>query len=138
MPYVVERWLGGTFTNFETIQKRVQYFKDLEFKKINGEFEKYTKKERMQFDKELESLKNKFEGIRNMLSLPDAVFILDIKKDIACAKEAKRKSIKIIGVVDTNTDPAFTDYVIPANDDAISSIAYILEKVKEIILKAKA
>ncbi len=137
MPYVTERWLGGTITNFETISKRVAYYKELETKKLTGGLEKYTKKERLLFDRELESLKKKFEGIRNMVKLPDAVFILDMRKDIAVAREAKRKGITIIGVCDTNIDPTLADYAIPANDDAISSIRYILEKVKETILGAK-
>src|SRR5258706_1355832 len=137
MPYVIERWLGGTFTNFETIVKRVQYFKELENKKATGELEKYTKKERSLFDKELEILRKKFEGIKNLNKLPDAVLILDVKKDITCAKEAKRKGIKIIGVVDTNIDPTLVDYPIPANDDAISSVSYILEKVSETINNSK-
>jgi len=134
MPYVTERWLGGTFTNFETIQKRVNYFKDLEKKKETGELEKYTKKERLDFDKELAGLKIKFEGIRNTPKLPDAVLILDIKKDETCLREAKRKGIKIIALCDTNVDPTGIDYPIPANDDAISSVKYILDKIKETIL----
>jgi small subunit ribosomal protein S2 len=138
MPYVTERWLGGTITNFETISKRVQYFKELESKKATGELEKYTKKERLMFDREIESLKKKFEGIKNMSKLPEAVLILDIKKDLTCAREAKRKGITIVGVVDTNIDPTLVDYIIPANDDAISSIKYILEKVQEAILQAKS
>lgn len=137
MPYVVERWLGGTLTNFETISKRVQYFKDLESKKAHGDFEKYTKKERMGFDKELALLKTKFDGIKNMPKLPDAVLIFDIKKDIVAAREAKRRGIKIVGVIDTNIDPTLADYIIPANDDAISSIKYILEKVQEAIAGMK-
>ena len=137
MPYVIERWLGGTFTNFETIVKRVQYFKELENKKATGELEKYTKKERSLFDKELEILRKKFEGVKNMSKLPDAVLILDVKKDITCAKEAKRKGIKIVGVVDTNVDPVLADYPIPANDDAISSVKYILEKISETIQTVK-
>ena len=138
MPYVTERWLGGTFTNFETILKRVQYFKELENKKATGELEKYTKKERSLFDKELEILRKKFEGIKNMTKLPEAVLILDVKKDITCAKEARKKGIKIIGVVDTNVDPTLADYPIPANDDAISSISYILEKISETIKNVKS
>ena len=138
MPYVVERWLGGTFTNFETIAKRVAYFKELENKKATGGLEKYTKKERSLFDKELEILRKKFEGIKHMTKLPDAVLILDVKKDITCAREAKRKGIKIIGVVDTNIDPTIVDYPIPANDDAISSVKYILEKISETITSAKS
>lgn len=137
MPYVTERWLGGTITNFETISKRVQYYKDLENKKLTGGLEKYTKKERLMFDKELEKLKTKFEGIKHMVKLPDAVFILDVRKDITVAREAKRKGITVVGVTDTNIDPTWADYAIPANDDAISSIRYILEKVQETILSAK-
>ena len=96
LPYVTERWLGGTFTNFETISKRVEYFKDLERKKSFGEFEKYTKKERMGLDKEIEKLKIKFEGIRNMTKLPDTVIIFDIYKDDTCLREAKIKKIKTV------------------------------------------
>ncbi len=133
MPHVTERWLGGTFTNFETIQKRVEYFKDLEKKKASGELEKYTKKERLNFDKELEGLKIKFGGIKNMQKLPETVIIFDFKKDETCAREAKKRGIKIIGIVDTNIDPDSADYPIPANDDAISSVKYILEKIKQVI-----
>ena len=134
MPHVTERWLGGTFTNFETISKRVQHFKDLKSKKETGGLEKYTKKERMNFDKELESLKTKFDGIKDMEKLPEAVLILDLKKDATAAREAKKKGIQIIGLVDTNIDPSLANYPIPANDDAISSIKFILEKIQETIL----
>ena len=137
VPYVCERWLGGTLTNFETISKRVGYFKDLQQKKASGEFEKYTKKERMKLDKEIEKLRVKFEGIKDMPKLPDAVFVLDLKKDETCAKEAKIKGISIIGITDTNIDPTIANYPIPANDDAISSVKYILEKVKEAVLNSK-
>jgi len=137
LPYVVERWLGGTFTNFETLLKRVDYFKDLENKIRTGGLEKYTKKERLNFDKELNALRIKFEGIKNLSKLPEAVLILDLKKDETAAREAKKKGIKIIGVVDTNIDPTLVDYPIPANDDAISSISYILSKIKETILNAR-
>lgn len=133
VPYVTERWLGGAFTNFETILKRVEYYKDLEKKKLTGELEKYTKKERLNFDKELEKLRVKFEGIKNINKLPDAVFIADLKKDIICAKEAKKKGIKIIAITDTNVDPGLADYPIPANDDAISSVKYILSKISEAV-----
>lgn len=138
LPYVTERWLGGTFTNFETISKRVEYFKDLEKKKLTGELEKYTKKERLKFDKEIESLRVKFEGIKNMAKIPEVVFILDLKKDDTCAREAKKRGIKIIALCDTNVDPTIADYPIPANDDAISSVNYILEKFKETIINSKS
>jgi len=132
-PYVTERWLGGTFTNFETIQKRVSYFKDLEAKKQKGELEKYTKKEQLNFDREIAKLKIKFEGIRNMAKLPDAVFVFGLDKDLTCAKEAKIKGIKIISIVDTNVNPDIVDYPIPANDDTISSVRYIIDRVKETV-----
>ena len=137
IPCVTERWLGGTFTNFDTIQKRVNYFKELERKKETGELEKYTKKERLIFDREIALLKIKFGGIRNMSKLPDAVFIFGLDKDITCAKEAKRKGVKIVSIVDTNVNPDIVDYPIPANDDAISSVRYIIERVKETIINSK-
>jgi small subunit ribosomal protein S2 len=137
VPYVTERWLGGTFTNFETISKRVEYYKNLERQKLTGDLEKYTKKERADFDKELSILKTKFEGIKNMSKLPDAVLIFGLEKDDTAAKEAKIKKIKIIGIADTNVNPDIADYIIPANDDAISSVRYIAEKVTEAILNAK-
>jgi len=137
VPYVTERWLGGTFTNFETISKRVAYYKELEKKRLTGELEKYTKKERLDFDRELEKLKTKFEGIKNMTKLPDAVFIADLSKDEIVAKEAIIKKIKIIGIADTNVNPEIADYIIPANDDSISSVKYIFEKITEAVLTAK-
>jgi len=137
IPYVTERWLGGTFTNFETIQKRVNYFKDLEKKKQTGELAKYTKKEQLDFDKEIGRLKTKFEGVRNMSKLPDAVVIFGIDRDITCAREAKKKGIKIVALVDTNVNPDIVDYPIPANDDAISAVSYMLEKIKQCIIESR-
>jgi len=137
LPHVAERWLGGTFTNFEAIKKRVDYFKDLENKKKQGELEKYTKKERAQIDKEIASLQLKFGGIRDLAQLPDAVFVADMRKDHLAIREAKAKGIKVVAICDTNTDPSVADYFIPGNDDAISSVKYILDKIKEVVLKAK-
>ena len=133
LPYVNERWLGGTFTNFEIIKKRIEYFKDLEKKKAAGELEKYTKKERAKIDQEIRDLEIKFGGIKNLEKLPDAILVLDMKKDEAAVKEARMKGVKVIGISDTNVDPTLADYPIPANDDAISSVKYILEKIKEVI-----
>lgn len=137
LPYVSERWLGGTFTNFETILKRINYFKELERKLKEGELEKYTKKEKALFSKELEKLRVKFEGIRDLTKLPDAIFVLGMREDELAVKEARKKGIKVIGVADTDTDPSLADFPIPANDDAVSSIKYILEKLKEVIKNAK-
>ncbi len=135
--YVTERWLGGTFTNFETISKRLDYLRDLEEKREKGEFEKYTKKEQLDIDREIKKLQRKFKGIKTMEELPNAVFIFDIRNDNLAVREAKKKDIKIIGLVDTNVDPSSIDYPIPANDDALSSIKYMLEKIKKVVKKAK-
>jgi len=138
MPYITDRWLGGTFTNFKTFQKRIEHFKDLEKKKESGELEKYTKKEVAQIEKELQDLEKKFSGIKNLNQIPEAIFVLDMKKDALSIKEARKKGVKVIAISDTNVDPSLADYPIPANDDAISSVKYILDKVKEVILKEKS
>jgi small subunit ribosomal protein S2 len=135
--YVTDRWLGGTFTNFETILKRLNSFKDLEQKKAAGDLEKYTKKERAKFDQKLKDFEIKFGGIKNMLKLPDAIFVLDMKKDALAVKEAKSKGVKIIGIAHTNVDPNLADYPIPANDDSAQALKYILDKTKEAILKVR-
>lgn len=134
-PYICERWLGGALTNFNVILKRVEYYKSLEEQKEKGELEKYTKKERIKIDKEFQKLKTKFEGLKNLKQLPDAILVLDIKKDILPVKEAKMKNIKVIGICDTNVDPSLVDYPILANDDAISSVKYILDKIQEVMTK---
>ncbi len=137
LPYVNERWLGGTITNFEVIKKRINYFKDLERKKTEGELDKYTKKEKAKFEKEIRDLQIKFGGIKNLEKLPDVIFVCDMKKDALAVKEARMKGIKVIGISDTNVDPTLADYPIPANDDAVSSVKYILEKVAEVIKNTK-
>jgi small subunit ribosomal protein S2 len=138
-PYVTERWLGGTFTNFPVIKQRCEYLKELEQKLQNQELmEKYTKKERKEMEKKLQKLETKFGGIKNLERLPDAVFIIDMKKDELAVKEARRKGVKIIAISDTDSDPTLADYPIPANNDAISSVKYILEKVREAILIQKS
>lgn len=138
IPYVNERWLGGTFTNFKVILERIKYFRELERKKKEGELEKYTKKERVEFDKELRNLEVKFGGIKSLEKIPEAIFVCDVKNNILVVKEAQEKGVKIIAIVDTNVDPNLIDYPICANDDAISSVRYILEKVKEVIKKSKS
>ena len=137
-PYVNERWLGGSLTNFKVIKSRIKFLKDLEEKQQSDDWQKYTKKERLKIEELIQNLKRKFEGIRDLEKLPDAIFVCDMKKDGLAAKEARMEKIPVIGISDTNTDPSQADYSIPANDDAISSVRYILEKVKETILKAKS
>jgi len=138
LPYINERWLGGTFTNFETIKRRIVHFKDLENQKKTGELEKYTKKERAKINKQLKDLETKFGGIKDMVRLPDAIFVMDMKKDILAVQEAMAKKIPVIAITDADVDPDFCDYPIPANDDAINSVKYILDKVKNVVVNAKS
>ena len=137
IPYITERWLGGTFSNFKVISQRAKYYRELRKEKEETDFEKYPKKERIRKEKDLIKLEKKFEGIKNLNEIPKAVFICDIKKDKLALKEAKMKGVKVVAIVDTNVDPNSVDYPIPANDDAIPSVKYILEKVAEVIKKSK-
>lgn len=136
-PYVTERWLGGTFTNFEVIKKRVTYLKSLQKQKQEGSLEKYTKKEKAKIEKEIASLEERLGGIVDMEKIPEVIFICDMKKDLLAIKEAKIKNVKIVGIADVNIDPGLADYAIPANDDAVKSVKYILDKIKEGILQVK-
>jgi small subunit ribosomal protein S2 len=135
--YVTNRWLGGTFTNFETIKKRIEKFKELEKEKATGELEKYTKKERLGLDKQLVDFEMKFGGIKDLEKMPEAILVLDIEKDLMAVKEARLRGVKIIGIVDTNSNPALVDYMIPANDNAKSAVKYILDRIKEAILDVR-
>ena len=129
MPYVVERWLGGTFTNFKVLRTRVKYLIDSEEKLEKGEFKKYTKFEQMKKIEELEKMEKRMGGIKSMAGLPGAIFATSIKEDNLAITEAKKVGIPVIAIADTNVDPAKVDYPIPANDDAISSLRLILSYV---------
>lgn len=137
VPYVIERWLGGILTNFKTIRNRVEYLLDLEKKKKTGELKKYTKREQMLFNEEIEKLNKNLGGIKELNKLPDAVLVLSIKNNLAAVKEARRKKISVIGLVDTDSDPMLADYPIPSNDDAVSALKFMLEQIKKIIIKSK-
>ncbi|MBL0202789.1 MAG: 30S ribosomal protein S2 [Candidatus Microthrix sp.] len=121
MPYVNERWLGGMLTNFETISKRVKKMKEYQRMRDSGEFEAMPKKEALLLTRELAKLERYLGGIRDLESLPDAVFILDTKKEDIAVTEANKLGLPIVAVVDTNCDPDIITYVIPGNDDAIRS-----------------
>lgn len=133
MPYVNQRWLGGTLTNFKIISQRIRDLIEKETQREKGEFERYTKKEQLEIDREIDRLKRNFEGLKTMKELPSAVFIVDLDKNELAAQEARRKDIKVIGLVDTSLNPELVDYPIPANDDALSSVFFILEEVKKVL-----
>ena len=137
LPYVDERWIGGTFTNFSVIKKRVDHFKKLKEDKEKGVFENYTKKELSGINTDLKIFERRFGGIKNLDKIPDAVFIFSMKKDMITVKEARDKGVTIIGVSDADFNPKLADYFIPANDDSVSSIKYVLEKIKKVVLEAK-
>ncbi|MCU1490494.1 MAG: rpsB [Acidimicrobiaceae bacterium] len=121
MPYVNERWLGGMLTNFETISGRVRKLGELEASKESGEFEAMPKKEALLLSRELEKLQRNLGGIRRLNRLPNAIFVIDTKKEHIAVTEARKLGLPVIAVVDTNCDPDIIDYVIPGNDDAIRS-----------------
>ena len=125
MYYVNQRWLGGMLTNFKTIRKRIERLKELERMSTDGTFEALPKKEVSQLKKEMEILERNLGGIKEMKKLPGALFIVDPKKEHNAVLEARRLNIPIVGIVDTNCDPDDTDYVIPANDDAIRAVKLI-------------
>jgi small subunit ribosomal protein S2 len=129
MPFVSERWLGGTLTNFKIISKRLEYFRELERKRDIGELKKYTKKEQLDFDEELKKLERKFGGIKHLLKIPNAIFVLDPKKNYIAVREAKLSKVKIIALCDTNIDPTEIDYVIPSNDDAIAALELMTKTI---------
>ncbi|MDA7025837.1 30S ribosomal protein S2 [Bacillus sp. CLL-7-23] len=137
MYFVNQRWLGGTLTNFETIQKRIKRLKDIEKMQENGTFEVLPKKEVVQLKKELERLEKFLGGIKDMKELPDALFIIDPRKERIAVAEARKLNIPIIGIVDTNCDPDEIDVVIPANDDAIRAVKLLTSKMADAILEAK-
>lgn len=133
MPYFVERWIGGTLTNFKVVSKRVEYMEKLEKERSSGELEKYTKKERMKKNEEIMKLRKNFEGIRNLKRMPDALFVVDITEDTTAVREARKTGIPIVALVDTNSNADLVDYPIPANDDAMSAVRYMVGKVGEAI-----
>ena len=136
MPYVTERWLGGTFTNFAEVRRLVQYYITLKQRKESGDLaSKYTKKEQLKFAKEMEKLQRVVSGIVDLKKLPEAIFVVDIKTDTTTINEAHKKEIPIVAICDSNVNPDMITYPIPGNDDGIKSIelitSYIASAVKE-------
>jgi small subunit ribosomal protein S2 len=136
MYFINQRWLGGTLTNFQTIQKRITRLKDLERMQQDGTFDLLPKKEVILLNKEKERLEKFLGGIKNMRSLPDALFIIDPRKERIAVAEARKLGIPIVGIVDTNCDPDEIDYVIPANDDAIRAVKLLTAKIADAIIEA--
>jgi small subunit ribosomal protein S2 len=136
-PYIVGKWLGGYLTNFAVVKKSVKKYLDLIEKREAGKLEKYTKKERLNFDREIKKLEMRVSGLTALNKLPDALFVWDIKEEETAVKEAIQKNIPIIAICDTNVDPTLVNYPIPANDDAIKTIKIVLDAIQETILSEK-
>ena len=137
MPYVIERWPGGMLTNFKTIQSRIARLKEIETMQEDGTFDVLPKKEVIELKKEWEKLEKNLGGIKEMKRLPDAIFVVDPKKERICVQEAHTLGIPLIGICDTNCDPEELDYVIPGNDDAIRAVKLIVSKMADAVIEAK-
>jgi small subunit ribosomal protein S2 len=135
--YIAERWLGGTLTNWKTIQGRVQRLKELDRMDQEGYLDRLPKKEALKRREERDELQRFLGGIRNMTSMPTIMFIVDLNKESIAVKEAKKLGIPIVAIVDTNCDPDLADVVIPGNDDAIRAIRLVTQKVSDVILEAR-
>lgn len=137
MFYINQRWLGGTLTNFDTIRKRINRLKDIERMEEDGTTDVLPKKEVVDMMKEKERLVKFLGGIKEMKSLPDAMFVIDPRKERIAIAEAHKLNIPVVGIVDTNCDPDEIDYVIPANDDAIRAVKLLTSKMADAVLEAK-
>ena len=137
MPYVNQRWLGGTLTNFRTISQRIDYLQELEAAKARGDFDRLAKKEALQKERELAKLQQRFGGIRRLVRLPEALFVTDVRREEIAVSEANALQVPIIAMVDTNCDPDPIDHIIPANDDAIRAIRLITSKIADAIIEGQ-
>lgn len=136
-PYVITRWLGGTLTNFSVIKGRILHYENLKDKKEKGAFEKYTKKEQHDFGEEIGKLSRFFDGFSSLKKLPDAVFLVDPEAHDTAVREAKKLSIPVIAIIDTNDDPSKIDYPIFASDHGVKSIEWVMAKLGDAIRRGK-
>ncbi len=138
MPYVTNRWLGGTITNFAVVALQIRKFKEMKRRQEKGEYAKYTKFEQLKLNEEIEGLDLKFGGVQDMARVPEAIFIIDIRKDKTALEEASRRGIKIIALCDSNVDPSLIDFPIPCNDDAAKTIELMTNLMAQAILEGRA
>jgi small subunit ribosomal protein S2 len=138
MPYVNARWLGGTLTNWRTIRSRIDELESLERRRDEGEFELLTKKEALSLHRRIDKLEGRLGGIRDMATVPELLFVVDVRREETAIHEANLLSIPVIALVDTNCNPEMVDYVIPSNDDAIRAIKLMVSKIADAVLEGKA
>jgi small subunit ribosomal protein S2 len=136
-PYVSERWLGGTLTNFEQIKRSINKLAEMKTKKETGEYVKFTKKERLLIDQDIARMERFLGGISSLEKIPDMMIIVDTHKEISAVKESLAAKVETVGICDSNSDPTLIDYPIPMNDDAAKALEYVLDLIKEAILEGK-
>jgi len=137
MPYVSEKWMGGCLTNFSIIRKLITKYNNLISDKESGKLDKYTKKERLEFDRTIGKLERKVGGLTKLTKLPDALFVWDIKNEKTAITEAKKKNIPVIAVCDTNADPKNINYIIPSNDDATKTVKLLITLLTDVVKAGK-
>lgn len=137
-PYLVDRWLGGMLTNFDEIKKMIKKYNDLKEKQASGDLERYTKKEQLDFSKEIESMGSYLAGLSKLKKMPDVLFIPAIQREKTAVVEANKMNVAIVGIADTNANPEKVDYFIPANDDAVNAIRMMVNQVAEAIKEGNA
>jgi small subunit ribosomal protein S2 len=130
-PYVSQRWLGGLISNWEQIKASITKLVEMTEKRKKGDYKKYTKKEQLLLDRQISRLEKLFGGLIDLKKTPEAIFVVDVKKEQAAVNEARRKGVKVVAVVDSNSDPTPVDYVIPANDDAVGSIKMVVSTLAQ-------
>lgn len=134
MPYVVDRWIGGTLTNFKVINSRVKKLEEMEKDDSAGKLDKYTKKERLMFNREMGKMSTKFEGLKKLTKMPDAIFVSSLKESAIAIREAKIAGIKVIAIANTDANPMEADYLIPANDRSKQSVDLVINSIKTRLL----
>jgi len=137
MPYVNQRWLGGTLTNWRTIRQRIDKLHELEARRDLGAFDQLTKREALSIERQINNMNVRFGGIKDMTMLPDLLYVVDIRREKIAVDEANKLGIPVVAVVDTNCDPTPIDYIIPANDDAIRAVKLITTKIADAVLEGK-
>lgn len=138
MPYVDERWIGGTLTNFSVISKLIQKYKTLKKKQVAGELQKYTKKEQLEFERRIARLEKLVGGLVTLESSPQAIFVIDVKKEKTAVREARqRKNVSVVALCDTNVNPELVDYPIPCNDDATKALRMMIHLVAEAVMEGR-
>jgi len=138
VPYIKGRWIGGFLTNFSIVIKLAKKYKDLVRRRDAGELNKYTKKEQLNFEKEIAKLESMVYGVKDVERIPDAIFVWDVKTEKTAIKEARMKNVPVIGICDTNTNPEGIDYVIPCNDDATKAVNLIISYIADCVIEAKS